>query len=89
MNSDLKFIVVDYDGVLTSKHSTPGSYLTNDPPGYGITPACLKVLLCICALTDARILISSNWRKMDDWGRYEKISGGYENKLSEMRKALK
>lgn len=58
-------IFLDIDGVLTSMDDTPGSYITHSPADYGISPTCFSRLLQLCQETDAKVVISSNWRNFE------------------------
>jgi len=40
----MKVIFLDFDGVITAKSGTPGSYITHDATEYGATPACVDWL---------------------------------------------
>lgn len=64
-----KIVFVDFDGVLTSKHETPGSYV-NWQSQYGISPSCFDRLEELCTRTRAKVIVSSNWRRFDDDGKW-------------------
>ena len=64
-----KIVFVDFDGVLTSQHEVPGSYV-NWQSEYGISPACFDRLEEICIRTNAIVVVTSNWRRFDDDGRW-------------------
>jgi hypothetical protein len=64
----MKIIFLDFDGVVTAKNQTPGSYITHSNINYGPTPICVECLLNLVKKTDAKIVISSNWRKFDESG---------------------
>ena len=61
----MKVVFLDFDGVVTAKNQTPGSYMTHGPDGYGPTPACVRRVLRLAEGSGARIVVSSNWRKFD------------------------
>lgn len=61
----MKVIFLDFDGVVTAKNGTPGSYMTHGPEGYGPTPVCVNRLMKLVKDSGAKIVISSNWRKFD------------------------
>lgn len=63
-----KIIFLDFDGVMSSQNETPGSYITHEANEYGASPSCLKNLKQLCDETEAKIVISSNWRKFKDDG---------------------
>ena len=61
----MKIIFLDFDGVVTAKNGTPGSYMTHCPEEYGSTPVCVNRLMKLVKDSGAKIVISSNWRKFD------------------------
>ena len=61
----MKIIFLDFDGVVTAKNGTPGSYMTHGPGEYGPTPVCVDRLMKLVKDSGAKIVISSNWRKFD------------------------
>ena len=61
----MKIIFLDFDGVVTAKNGTPGSYMTHDLDEYGPTPVCVDRLMKLVKDSGAKIVISSNWRKFD------------------------
>ena len=61
----MKIIFLDFDGVVTAKNGTPGSYMTHGPEEYGPTPVCVNRLMKLVKDSGAKIVISSNWRKFD------------------------
>ena len=61
----MKVIFLDFDGVVTAKNGTPGSYMTHGPKKYGPTPVCVDRLMKLVKDSGAKIVISSNWRKFD------------------------
>ena len=61
----MKVIFLDFDGVVTAKNGTPGSYMTHGPEKYGPTPVCINRLMKLIKDSGAKIVISSNWRKFD------------------------
>lgn len=61
----MKVIFLDFDGVVTAKNGTPGSYMTHGPGEYGSTPVCVDRLMKLVKDSEAKIVISSNWRKFD------------------------
>lgn len=64
----MKVIFLDFDGVVTAKNGTPGSYMTHGQDEYGPTPRCIKLLLKLASRTGAKFVVSSNWRKFDTIG---------------------
>lgn len=87
-----RFIILDFDGVVTSCLEKPGSYLVNGNDSYGASPSCLKRLIGLADETGAKIVISSNWRRFDDDGicsfwnnpKY----GAHANPLPKLKKVL-
>lgn len=61
----MKIIFLDFDGVVTARNGTPGSYMTHDLDEYGPTPVCVDRLMKLVKDSGAKIVISSNWRKFD------------------------
>lgn len=61
----MKVVFLDFDGVVTAKNGTPGSYMTHGPGEYGPTPACVGRLMKLVEDSGAKIVVSSNWRKFD------------------------
>ena len=61
----MKIIFLDFDGVVTAKNGTPGSYMTHGLDEYGPTPVCVNRLMKLVKDSGAKIVISSNWRKFD------------------------
>ena len=61
----MKIIFLDFDGVVTAKNGTPGSYMTHGLDEYGPTPVCVDRLTKLVKDSGAKIVISSNWRKFD------------------------
>ena len=64
-----KYIFLDFDGVVTSQLETPGSYITHEANEYGPSPTCVVRLKRLCDETGAKVVISSNWRRFDDFGQ--------------------
>ena len=87
-----RFIILDFDGVVTSCLETPGSYITNRDESYGASPSCLNRLIELADSTGAKIVVSSNWRRFDDTGRCSfwnsSAHGTHANPLPALRKAL-
>ena len=86
-----KVIFCDFDGVLTSKHETPGSYVNYDSE-YGISPSCFSRLEELCLRTKAVVVISSNWRRFDDDGKWSYCTfdgvHAFKNQLPKLREML-
>lgn len=67
----MNLIVCDFDGVLTRLYDEDGnkdysSYLNYDSSTYSPSEELVDRLKSICHLTNAKVLISSNWRRYDD-----------------------
>ena len=69
---DMPLIFLDYDGVVTSTLETPGSFINHSPEEYGTSPKCLQRLIELCKKTNAKIVITSNWRKFPPEGFWHK-----------------
>ena len=84
-------VFADFDGVLTSTHEVPGSYL-NAGSEYGISPGCYGRLVGLCGRAGAVVVVSSNWRRFDDDGVWSYCSFGqgayFQNPLPKLRAAL-
>ena len=78
----MKIIFLDFDGVVTAMNETPGSYITNKSDTYGSTPICVKRLLNIVNNTNAKIVISSNWRKFAYIGEQSIWRNSYYGNIS-------
>jgi hypothetical protein len=88
---DVPFIILDFDGVLTSVNDTPGSFLSHGPDGYGISEPCMERLLRLIGKTGAKVVVSSNWRRFDETGPGSVWccnAQNYRNNLPEVRKRL-
>lgn len=86
-----KICFVDFDGVLTSQHETPGSYV-NWQSEYGISLSCFDRLEEICIRTNAVVVITSNWRRFDDDGKWSYCTfdgvHAFKNPLPKLKKIL-
>ena len=67
-------IFLDIDGVVTSCMTTPGSYMNHEPSDYGPSPDCVERLKRLCDVTNAKIVISSNWRKFETIAQKRKFN---------------
>lgn len=66
MNNKILFepiIFLDIDGVLTNTSEIPGSWLTHSPNEYGLSPSNVTALKTLIETTNAKVIITSNWRK--------------------------
>lgn len=72
-------LFLDFDGVCNSFET--GSYLTHEPSEYGPDPKIIKRVREICKDGNARIIISSNWRRFDKDGTYVFDGIRYKNPL--------
>ena len=64
----MNYIFLDIDGVLTSTLETPGSYINHSPAEYGISASCIERLIKLADACNAKVVISSNWRRFPDDG---------------------
>lgn len=64
----MKYLLLDFDGVLTSKTYTWQCYMNHCPENiYGLDwfdPACIDALRIIVERTGAKIVVSSSWRDL-------------------------
>lgn len=91
MDLPKKIVFLDVDGVMTSFTDTPGSYMTHGEDGYGISPSCFNMLIQLLKDEDAKVIISSNWRKFDDDGPrsfWMSPNGKVQNPLPKLREML-
>ena len=79
-------IFLDFDGVMTSRRE--GGYLYHDPKEYGFDREIVKRLRKLCVECNARIVISSNWRKFDIGQTFTFNGKTVENPLPKLRKEL-
>lgn len=75
-------IFLDFDGVCNSFET--GSYLTHTPDQYGVDPKIMDRINDICVKTDARIVISSNWRRFEPDGSYRFNKNWYKNPIMKL-----
>lgn len=63
-----KFILLDFDGVVTSKQFTWKCYMDRSGPNiFGLDwfdPSCVSALKLIVEQTNAKIVVSSSWRDL-------------------------
>lgn len=72
-----RFVALDFDGVMTSCLPGGGSYLANPPSSYGYSEECLSNLLQLLAKADAKVVISSNWRRYEPDGGWTHYRGSF------------
>ena len=89
----MNLIVCDFDGVLTRLYDEDGnkdysSYLNYDSSTYGPSEELVDRLKSICHLTNAKVLISSNWRRYDDDQTWEFAGQHYPNQLPLLKHML-
>lgn len=79
-------VFLDFDGVCNSLGD--GSYKTSTSETYSFSRTIVDRLKSLCDECNARIVISSNWRRFEDDG-YITVSGTkYRNPLPGLRKEL-
>ena len=84
-------IFLDFDGVLTAKNYTPGSFLNHAPEHYGASKPCIDRLMALLRDTNAAVVVSSNWRRftLNGPGSTWSYNGGhYPNRLPDLYKTL-
>ena len=84
----MKLIFLDFDGVCTSTLETPGSYLNHTLEEYGPSASCISRLIKLCDDTGAKVIISSNWRKFEDDGKWSFNGTAVQNPLPALKKLL-
>lgn len=78
-------IFLDFDGVLTARDTTPGSYLSNGGDGYGMSERCYGILAELLSASGAKVVISSNWRRYGPDGVWSSPEfGQFRNPLPEL-----
>jgi len=60
-------IFLDFDGCVTSLLDKT-SYLSGDISTYGVSKRCIDHIRDICSKCDAKVVISSNWVRIEDEG---------------------
>lgn len=83
-----RYIFTDLDGVLTSTHETPGSYINHDDDEYGLSMGCVKRLIKLAEETHSKVVISSNWRKFPNDGYWHHPRGDFKNHMPELIELL-
>lgn len=87
-----KIIFIDIDGVLTNVEDG-SSYLCGNPSTYRISEKNLENLLVVLeAEPETRVVVSSNWRRFDDDGKWSYCRFGsvhaFKNQLPKLRQIL-
>ena len=86
-------IILDIDGVLTSTLETPGSFKNHKGDDYGVSRGPYRHLLELISSTDAKVVISSNWRRFEEIGPlsywHNMSYGDFKNPLPNLKKHLK
>ena len=87
-----KVIFIDIDGVLTNVEDG-SSYLCGNPSTYRISEKNLENLLVVLeAEPETRVVVSSNWRRFDDNGKWSYCKFGsvhaFKNQLPKLRQIL-
>lgn len=75
-------LFLDFDGVCNSFKT--GSYATHSPEEYGFDEHMMQRIETICKKTDARIIISSNWRRFGIGDSYKFNENYYKNPLPKL-----
>lgn len=87
-----KIIFIDIDGVLTNVEDG-SSYLCGDPSTYRISERNLaNLMLVLDSSPSTRVVVSSNWRRFDDNGKWSYCRFGsvyaFKNQLPKLRRML-
>lgn len=78
-------IFLDFDGVLTARDTTPGSYLSNSGEDYGMSERCYGFLTDLISASDAKVVITSNWRRYQPDGVWSSLEfGQFKNPLPKL-----
>jgi hypothetical protein len=78
-------IFLDFDGVLTARDTTPGSYLSNSGEDYGMSERCYGFLTNLIVASDAKVVITSNWRRYQPDGVWSSLEfGQFKNPLPKL-----
>lgn len=72
-----RFVVLDFDGVMTSCLPDGGSYLANTPSKYDYSKECLANLMFLLLKANAKVVISSNWRRFEPDGGWTHYTGNF------------
>lgn len=83
-----KIVFLDVDGCLTNYNDELGSYITHDPSSYDISSTNLNRISNFCQQNDAKIVISSNWRRFALDGKWIYNKHFYRNPLNSLYNAL-
>lgn len=89
----MNLIVCDFDGVLTRLYDEDGnkdysSYLNYDSSTYGPSIELVDRLKAICSIANAKVLISSNWRRFDDDESWPYGGQKFQNQLPLLKQML-
>ena len=79
-----RLIFLDIDGCLTSIDD--GSYFNPDPDKYHPSLKIMNRIKTLCNNVNAKVVMSTNWRKFDIDGTWKNQYGVYKNPLSETMK---
>ena len=86
ITNETKLLFLDFDGVLNSYNE--GSYVTHSPDNYSPSITICNKIIKLCKETDAKIIISSNWRKFKPDGWYIFNNKKYYNPLPKLYNLL-
>lgn len=83
-----KIVFLDIDGCITSVVDG-SSWVLMDPPNYRISESRFELLKRLLKDTGAKVVISSNWRRIPDDGYIRSKTGAvFTNQLPSLRNAL-
>lgn len=86
-----RFIFLDFDGCVNNYAETPGSYVTHLPDEYGPSASNVQRLRNLAEDCDAKIILSTNWRKFSMSGAnsvWHHPDGNYSNPLGKLHQVL-
>lgn len=79
-------IFLDIDGCMTSVDD--GTYFNPDPSCYHISDAILAKVIALCKAKNAKVVVSSNWRRYEPDGIWKNQYGEYRNPMPNLIKRL-
>ena len=77
---------LDIDGCVTS--ADDGTYFNPDPACYHVSDVLLSKVIALCKAKNAKVVVSSNWRRYEPNGTWKNQYGEYKNPLPSLIKKL-